>query len=68
MNEAQQIYCDGAAMAYRDVARKIKQMILDAPPEVKGMMSAMEPFADSCLLKADEVYKEAERHQIATRQ
>lgn len=67
-NDLQRAYLDGAAMAYRDVARKIKQMILDAPEEIKGMIGCMEPFADSCLKKAGGVYEEAERIEKATRQ
>lgn len=48
-------------MAYRDVAAKIRQMIENAPNEVRSMMSAMEPLAVSCEAKAQEVYIEFER-------
>jgi hypothetical protein len=61
MTEAQRIYCDGAAMAYRDVAAKVRQMIAAAPVEIKHLMEACEPLAISCENKAKEVYKEFER-------
>lgn len=61
MNELQKAYLDGAAMAYRDVAAKLRNMIKEAPPSFKSFMAAMEPFAITCELKAKEVYKEAER-------
>lgn len=67
-NDLQQAYLDGAAMAYRDVATKIKEMILKAPSEIGEMLKCMEPFADSCLKKADGIYEEADRIENATRQ
>ena len=66
-NELQKAYLDGAAMAYRDVAAKIKQMVNDAPSSIKGLMSCMEPLAESCMKKADGVYEEAERIETADR-
>lgn len=67
-NELQQAYLDGAAMAYRDVASKIQDMIRKAPSEIKGLMTCMETLAESCLKKADGVYEEAGRIETAMRQ
>lgn len=53
------IYCDGAAMAYRDVADKIDAMIANAPPEIKFMAEGMKPMAEDCRRKAETVYDEA---------
>lgn len=61
MNEAQKLFCDGAAMAYRDCGNKIADMIKRAPPEIKHLMEHLRPMSDAMLAKADEVYKEAER-------
>lgn len=66
-NQLQQAYLDGASMAYKDVATKMRQMIADAPKEIRGMLSAMEPFADSCMKKASGIYEEAKRIENATR-
>lgn len=60
MNDLQKAYLDGASMAYRDVAEKLRTMISKAPPEIAELLKAMTPFADSCALKADGIYKEAE--------
>jgi hypothetical protein len=61
INELQQAYLDGASMAYKDIADKMRQMIKNCPPEIKNMMEGWLPFADSVALKAQEVYREAER-------
>lgn len=61
-------YCDGAAMAYRDVAAKLRQMIRDAPPMIRPLLSSLEPFAESCERKAKEVYLESERYEKERRQ
>ena len=61
-------YCDGAAMAYRDVAAKLRNMVDTAPPELRTVMEAMLPFAESCEKKAVGVYDEALRHEAAVLQ
>lgn len=68
MNDNIKIYCDGAAMAYRDCAKQIEGMIARAPKEVRHLTEAMRPIADSCRRKADEVYKESERFLSEIRQ
>lgn len=67
-SELQKAYLDGASMAYKDVSDKLYQMIEDAPESVRGIMSAMEPFAKSCRMKAAEVYLEADRMENGVRQ
>ena len=61
MNKLVEIYCDGAAMAYRDIAKHMRQIIKDCPDDIKEFMSAFEPVATACEAKAIEVYNEAER-------
>lgn len=61
MNDLQKAYLDGASMAYKDVADKMRSMITNCPSEIKGMMEGWLPFADSIALKSQEVYREAER-------
>lgn len=56
MKELQKAYLDGASMAYKDVARKIRDMIDKAPIEVRPLMACMEPMIDACNTKAKEVY------------
>lgn len=68
MNKNVEIYCQGAAMAYHDVAAKLRDMISRAPVETKPFMEHMRPFADSCDKKAEEVFKEADRFESAVRQ
>lgn len=60
-------YCDGAAMAYRHVAAKLRDMIARAPNELKPSLEYLTHFADACEAKAREVYKEADRFETATR-
>lgn len=61
MNERTKIYCQGAAMAYRDVADKLENMAKKAPDEIKEIVSIFIPFAESCRKKADNVFIEAEK-------
>lgn len=61
MTNEMRLYCDGAAMAYRDVAAKLRELIANAPPELKSILQGLEPFAAATELKAVEVYREAER-------
>lgn len=61
LNEVQTNYCDGAAMAYNDMANKIESMIQNAPKEIKSLMETMQPMADAARVKAKEVYVEATR-------
>lgn len=68
MNNHQKSYLDGAAMAYRDVAKLITGMISRSPAEIKSMVEIMRPIADVCEKKAMEVYKEAERIEHELRQ
>lgn len=60
MNNRTKEYCDGAAMAYNDTGDKIDAIIDSAPSEVMEILEAFRPVADSCKIKAIEVYKEAE--------
>ena len=61
MTDLVKIYCDGAAMAYRDVANKLEEMIKNQPPELNGVLICLRPFVDTLRNKADEVYAEAKR-------
>lgn len=67
MNDLQKAYLDGASMAYKDVAQKIRDMITNAPSRIKDVIGVMEPLAVSCDLKSQEVYKEAERIENSTK-
>lgn len=53
-------FCDGAAMAYHDCAVIMRNMILNAPPELREIMSALEPVAASFEYKGNTVHKQAE--------
>lgn len=61
MNDKQKAYCDGAAMAYRDCAKKMDELINNSPAAIAEIMQGMRPFADAMRAKASEVYKEVER-------
>lgn len=68
MNDLQKSYCDGAAMAYRDVSNKIRQMQNDAPAEIKHLVTMLEPIAQACEAKAKNVYVECENFTSGVRQ
>lgn len=55
MNSLQKTYCDGAAAAYRDVAKTLNDMVEN------NLMGDVKLFADSCLKKAMNVYDLAEQ-------
>lgn len=59
MTPLQKSYCDGAAMAYRDCAARIREMTNNAPPQLKPILQGLEPLAQACEKKATEVYQEA---------
>lgn len=61
MNEMQKIYCDGAAMAYRDCSKLLTEMLDDCPTELRAYFVALKPIADAMNAKGDEIYKECER-------
>lgn len=61
MNDLQKAYCDGATMAYKDAAAKMRQIINDAPPSLHLILRSMEPFAECLERKALEVHRECER-------
>ena len=61
MNHAQKIFCDGAAMAYRDCGNKLLKLIDESPQELRGMLEGLRPFANACILKASTVHDEAKK-------
>jgi hypothetical protein len=55
-------YADGAAMAYRDVAKMLRFMVDNADTAFKPLMTAtLLPVVEACDRKAIEVYREIER-------
>jgi hypothetical protein len=68
MNELTEAYCNGAAMAYRDVAHKLRDMVEKCPAELRPLMEGMLPFAESCEQKARLVYDEAKQYSSGVRQ
>lgn len=62
------IYCDGAAMAYRDVENQIKSMIDKCPPEIGEIIVVLYPLQKACEMKAAGVHNEAACYKNANRQ
>ena len=68
MNELQKAYVDGAAIAYRDVAQQIIDMINRAPAQIKPVMECLKPIAQACLAKSKDIYIEVDRMQESVKQ
>lgn len=80
MNEMQKIYCDGAAMAYRDNAQILRRLGNKAKADLKMMAgnssrtvgeviaSVLETVANANETKADEVCRQAETFASGVRQ